>query len=440
MDHLYCHKAENSAYIKNSTNSDLISIIKENKQLKFMLLLHLDLIQEQSDQLVTKEKQISTLRQENESLKLKIERMERRMHLKQSRSILHTLPPVDVKTKNNGASPKPHFRMDLEPKCDTMEDIKPDLAIVNQRSLADIMAEKPPEVNGLPIGKIVLNNAGNIENITPAATQMPEIKVEAIEEHSECPVEVQPPPPVPEQPIPGPSDGILEAAELEKKPKRRLSEVSTKDQGKKAPKLTSMSTSKQYVTRDWELMDLEEELVQVIEKRGDSEINLEVPSWRIVEAEEEDDGQEKQAETVSEEEIREETYMKRHLKFEIDERRRKKWDVQRIREQRTIERLRKRHCKSDAVAGAEEKASTCPSSFYPSPNTIRFIHITDELPVQAFGELIPSVAPLEFCLPWMTSHESPHVVLGGPQEANMPVTSSIRLKLKDKNKKIKKLY
>uniref|UniRef100_A0A1B0CQ62 PEHE domain-containing protein n=1 Tax=Lutzomyia longipalpis TaxID=7200 RepID=A0A1B0CQ62_LUTLO len=451
LDHLY-YKAESNAYIKSSsTSSDLITIIKENKQLKSMLLLHLDLIQEQSDQLLTKEKQISNLRQENESLKLKIERMERRMHMKQTRSILHHLPTVETKVKNNGMTPKPHFRMDLAlpgnaAKCDNgMEDVKPDVGVMLQRTQVDVQ-EKAVEPNGVPIGKIVLNNAGNIENIQPAEKALKEIKLEIVDERPPDSPEVSNPPVEHAEEMPQeqmeekqqvvdvvPSMDVGGQFEVEVEDegakKRRLSEqlaAPSEKAAKKAPKLATMTTSKQYVTRDWELLELEEELMQIIEKRGDIEINLEVPSWRIVD---DDEPPEMIFETF-EEEIREEAYMKRHLKFEIDERRRKKWDVQRIREQRTIERLKKRHYKLDAATAGEDKGAACPASFYPSPDTIRFIQITDELPVQAFGEQIPTVPPAEFRLPWegTSGDGGSHAVLIAPQEPEKCVASTMFVK------------
>jgi male-specific lethal 1 len=42
------------------------------------------------------------------------------------------------------------------------------------------------------------------------------------------------------------------------------------------------------------------------------------------------------------ENIEDETMLRRHLKFELDEKKRKRWDIQRMREQRHIEKLRAR--------------------------------------------------------------------------------------------------
>ena len=42
------------------------------------------------------------------------------------------------------------------------------------------------------------------------------------------------------------------------------------------------------------------------------------------------------------ENIEDETFLRRHQKFELDEKRRKRWDIQRMREQRHCEKLRAR--------------------------------------------------------------------------------------------------
>lgn len=100
MDHIYCHQSENTKIFqpkftmtaasnaaKNNNNNaqtpppDLMSLMKENNQLKSMLLLHLNLIQEQSDMLVSKDKQISVLKQEHDQLKSKLDLLERKLAL-----------------------------------------------------------------------------------------------------------------------------------------------------------------------------------------------------------------------------------------------------------------------------------------------------------------------------------------------------------------------
>ena len=62
FDHMYASMAEH----------DSVAAVAETRQLKELLLLHLDLIQQQSDQLVNKDKLIQNLRQENEMVRLSL--------------------------------------------------------------------------------------------------------------------------------------------------------------------------------------------------------------------------------------------------------------------------------------------------------------------------------------------------------------------------------
>lgn len=83
LDHLYCHTNTNDSgnYVRTKTSSndmDMGSVLKEIKQLKSTINLHLDLIQDQSDQLISKDKLLMILKKENDSLKAKIEKLERR--------------------------------------------------------------------------------------------------------------------------------------------------------------------------------------------------------------------------------------------------------------------------------------------------------------------------------------------------------------------------
>jgi male-specific lethal 1 len=104
--------------------------------------------------------------------------------------------------------------------------------------------------------------------------------------------------------------------------------------------------------------------------------------------------------------MNDDVFLKRHAKFEIDEKRRKKWDLMRIREQKTIERLKKRH--EGYVAESSSGGENLTTSFYPSPDNVRFIQISEEIPVQAFGDDIPAIPAKEFTLPWSIKQSSVH--------------------------------
>lgn len=158
-----------------------------------------------------------------------------------------------------------------------------------------------------------------------------------------------------------------------------------------------VTTTKEYKTREWQLDEIELELKQLITdepiKDEENEANLETPKWRTWEL-----SSNREAPVAREyEDLRDDVFARRHARFLLDERKRKKWDVQRIREQRTIERLKRRHCKDEL-----NQLNNCNEilSFYPSADQMKTIQLTDELPVSAFGELIPLLPPVEFALPY----------------------------------------
>lgn len=83
LDHLYCHTNTNDSgnYVRpknTGSDMDMVSVLKEIKQLKSIINLHLDLIQDQSDQLISKDKLLMIMKKENDLLKAKIEKLERR--------------------------------------------------------------------------------------------------------------------------------------------------------------------------------------------------------------------------------------------------------------------------------------------------------------------------------------------------------------------------
>ena len=122
------------------------------------------------------------------------------------------------------------------------------------------------------------------------------------------------------------------------------------------PTAAYMVTQKQYVSGSWK----DDAVTAEIEKLLSNEAaELEIPSWTVIEDDGDDPaggcdppggGEEEPSVSASEpsrENISDEAYAKRHTKLEIDERRRKKWDVQRIREQKHIERLKKRQLRGN---------------------------------------------------------------------------------------------
>ncbi|XP_072390421.1 uncharacterized protein msl-1 [Diabrotica undecimpunctata] len=99
------------------------------------------------------------------------------------------------------------------------------------------------------------------------------------------------------------------------------------------------------------------------------------------------------------ENLDDEVFNKRHMRLENDERRRKRWDVQRIREQRVIEKLKQRQ--ERAGLASKEEDNELVTSLWPKLEDIKFLEVSEELPVAAFGHPITKFDPCEFHVPWM---------------------------------------
>lgn len=426
LDHVYCHSNDNN-YI-SSTNptskSEFLSIFKENKQLKSMILLHLDLIQEQSDTILSKDKIISSLKQENDSLKQRLRAQTKLAQTRKEPEIVSNEPKILNKDFLNGTLVKDNSlrrknqNTENESKQTKLPTIQPYEyfttvnSISKQNSLLkgdSIIGES--NITGQVINKIVLQRITStntedvvikVENVEPIedSTQI-EIKDEIIDEivdenskNSELSVADE---------IFTKEIEIEKQSEISKKQRKRLiysdlfSDTSETSSKRKFSRSNVMTTDKPYVTCGWKETDYHEDLKEDMEQEvKEKNVCLEIPTWEVKISQ-------KCFKTEISEDLTDDAFLKRHSKFEIDERRRKKWDVQRIREQRTIERLKRRHCKAEILESEQKKVDPIFSSFYPTPDSVKYIQITDELPVQAFGEPIPLLKPCEFSIPWMTN-------------------------------------
>ena len=104
------------------------------------------------------------------------------------------------------------------------------------------------------------------------------------------------------------------------------------------------------------------------------------------------------------ENIEDENFLKRHQKPENDEKRRKRWDVQRIREQRHVARLRARYNEEDECNLTQpftEIRGGNLATFVPNPDLAEEICVQEKLPVSVFGCVLPSFGKQDFFLPWI---------------------------------------
>lgn len=166
-----------------------------------------------------------------------------------------------------------------------------------------------------------------------------------------------------------------------------------------------LMTNKEYAINDWKTYNFDNE--DIDNKSFEGEVNLEIPKW-IEKELSPSPTREIEYRNLPVEDTTDEAYLKRHSKYETDERRRKKWDQQRIREQKNIERLKKRHLKEEyaEMMSLNTKVQKTMTSFFPDVKTIKFIQISDDLPISAFGEQIPKLIPKDFSLPWLSDQDN----------------------------------
>ena len=93
---------------------------------------------------------------------------------------------------------------------------------------------------------------------------------------------------------------------------------------------------------------------------------------------------------LAKETIDDDAFLKRHSRLEVSEKRRKRWDIQRIREYRYNEKLRQRKLKQSSDSSFE--------TFAPFINDINAVQIEENLPVNAFGHLLQPLQTQEFSL------------------------------------------
>lgn len=196
--------------------------------------------------------------------------------------------------------------------------------------------------------------------------------------------------------------GLAKGGKNAKIPKTKQVKGKAACRGKKSP-VPGMTSSKPYNTLmgdpdlSW-YFGLDPELkMEDIDQPGSSTAStVEVPSWR-----------EKPYTSCytmeGTENLDDKVFEKRHQKLEAEERRQLRWHMRRVREQRHVERLRQRQ-RDSWCSGLSSSSYQQPSVYtiWPQPQRdLKAIEITDTLPVLAFGEDLPELAPSDFKLPWV---------------------------------------
>ena len=102
-----------------------------------------------------------------------------------------------------------------------------------------------------------------------------------------------------------------------------------------------------------------------------------------------------------------EAFNKRHLKPELEEKRRKRWDLQHLRQQQQQQHLTD-HDKDTKTTTTTRtrKGSTVEdrviTSLYPDVDNIMAIEVAESVPVCVFGCPVPAIPVKEMDLPWFS--------------------------------------
>ncbi|XP_050790735.1 male-specific lethal 1 homolog isoform X3 [Gopherus flavomarginatus] len=355
--------------------------------LKQILLLQLDLIEQQQQQLQAKEKEIEELKAERDTLLARIERMERRMQL--------------VKKDNEREKHRIFQGYETEEKAESEASEK--LQIECQQDLLDTSQSLPPKHvsygrNGK--GHKRKSAFGSAERKTPVKKLVAEfskvksktlkhspVKEESTSSLSEtvCKRELR------SQETPEKARSLVDTP---LKPSTPLKSPSAHPRDKSFPSETEdlpyLSTTEMYLCR-WHQPPPSP--LPLREPSPKKEETVAIPSWRDHAVEPLRDSN--PSDLL--ENLDDSVFAKRHAKLELDEKRRKRWDIQRIREQRILQRLQLRMYKKKGIQESEPEVT----SFFPEPDDVESLLITPYLPVVAFGRPLPKLTPQNFELPWL---------------------------------------
>ncbi|XP_069016196.1 male-specific lethal 1 homolog isoform X2 [Embiotoca jacksoni] len=326
--------------------------------LRQILLLQLDLIEQQQQQLQSKDKEIDELKADKETLLARIERMERRLQLTRKD------PPRDKR-----------LFQPLEPWTPDKED------------MWDLDMEESAQAN--PATTLHFSRGGKGQKrkscFGDAKAQKSRGKSAKLSPQK---TEMQPGSPnqreLRSKETPEKTMAVRSGAERDSLlPCKEEPELSCQMED-----LPFMSTTEMYLCC-WN----QPPLSPLRETSPKKEEEVAIPSWRenYIEPLDEDSS------FNPPEPLDDGAFSKRHMKLELDEKRRKRWDIQRIREQRMFQRLQQRMNRKKTVPETEPELS----SFYPDTEDVETIVITPFLPVVAFGRPLPKLTQQNFELPWL---------------------------------------
>lgn len=316
----------------------------EMQKLKEIVVLHTDLIQHQQEQILKRERQLRELKDERDSLRQKLERLEKKL-AQSSRDTTVRRPSLAV------AATQTELRLGTG-------HTSPVLAVSRQRS-------RPSSSSRGHRKRARSSDSGTTRSVRASSAESSTRERVGAARGAATATTRGPSPPPRQPPV-----------------KRRPVE---------APQLDS---SLLWTSTPYHCFVGQTSPATVSQE--ETEEKIEVPTWRLhpVASGYSMEGTEN---------LDDEVFGKRHQKLELDERRRKRWDIQRLREQRRTERLLQKQ--RAAAEGPGQNSGSPLTSFFFNPKNVHYIEVTDALPVVAFGHPVPSFQPEEFSLPWFDTSE-----------------------------------
>lgn len=318
------------------------------EHLRELVTLQVMLIHEQQEQLHGKDKELASVRKEKEQLQARLERMERRLSILQRRD------------------------------KDKLDDNDPDHHIPGTPQSAKVPSgnqDSVPNTSGVQEESRTSSAEGKKAPVTPAAG--------------------------------GPPVAATPLQPSKRSAKRRLKTCSdevceAKPAKRKVPKATHVRTSAEYCGLGLLAQQLPAcDAVSVTCEDGEKEEgNIAVPSWHLC----------PKSPTMSPdmnttEDTSDDVIARRHKKLEDDEKRRKRWDMQRSRELKVHQDLLQKYLQKGGGGGGQvkEKKKEKIITFAPKLEELEGIEVMDTIAVNAFGKPIPLLEPSEFELPWLSS-------------------------------------
>jgi len=477
FDHMYASLARND-------NGFLV----ENCQLREMLVSQLDLIQQQSDSIIQRDKRLKELRVENEQLRMRLMRMERRIKPEdgsknnainraeeRSSTPVLTPPKSDSKSKKRSLDRSDKLSKDNNNKKRKVQISEESSSKSLDSSVAAESSSRGGSGEGERLGKRDRWKRLEKRKLLSQETSTRPRKLLS-QEASSRPTENQtiaapPPPPVnkvdraKDSEVGGASQDIINKVVTGEKegvnddleqPGDRAGKKGAVHKARTPEDTLVNNVIKEEEGSDEVVEDIKEESGQVeekIERRvpgsvsiGDGDLlhtsylyhvgckneyqtqeelrdvaslqrGVEVPRWRILPEFEATPNKTKfiKSKEVPEwrhkpmhpaytmegtENIEDDTILKRHSRHEMDEKRRKRWDIQRMRQQQQFEKLKA----SEARRGRKEKKgreTDSPISLLPSLEDMTHLMVSDTVPISVFGVPLPNLPHAPFSLPWL---------------------------------------